>query len=116
MDATLILDQLDVRGRLPAEAIRAASADRASAVPIFVQAIERYLSAGGDLPSPDALFFIFHLLGDWREKSAYRPLARLLRRPGNEIDSILDGAITETSHRVMAAVFDGDPEPLYEVI
>jgi hypothetical protein len=29
---------------------------------------------------------------------------------------MLDGAITETSHRVMAAVFDGDPEPLYEVI
>jgi hypothetical protein len=116
MDTTLILDQMDVRGRLPTEAIRAASANRASAAPIFVQAIERYLSAGGDSPSPDALFFIFHLLGDWREKSAYRPLARLLRRPGDEIDSILDGAITETSHRVMAAVFDGDPEPLYEVI
>jgi hypothetical protein len=28
----------------------------------------------------------------------------------------LGGAITETTHRVMAAVFDGDPAPLYEVI
>ncbi len=64
----------------------------------------------------NALFFIFHLLGEWREKSAYRPLAKLLRRPADEIDAIFGGATTETSHRVMAAVFDGDPQPLYDVI
>jgi hypothetical protein len=114
MDAALILDQLAERNRLPVEAIRAASADRASAVPIFLQAIERCLSASADAPSLRAFFVVFHLLGNWREKSAYRPLCRLLRRP--EIDEILGDAITETSHRVMAAIFDGDPAPLYEVI
>jgi len=116
MDAAEILDRLAFQERLPVEAIRAADADRASVVPIFVDAIEQYLSPGADPSVQDSLFFIFHLLGSWREKSAYRPLARLLHRPRDDIDTIFGGAITETSHRVMAAVFDGDPGPLYDVI
>ena len=116
MDAAQILAQLAVQEGLPVEAIRAAEADRASALPIFLHAIEQYLSAAGDSSAQDALFFIFHLLGEWREKSAYRPLARLLRRPRDDVDYLFGGAVTETTHRVMAAVFDGDPAPLYDVI
>ncbi len=116
MDAAQLLAQLAFQRRLPAEAIRAASADRESAAPIFVNAIEQFVSPDGDRTARDSLFFIFHLLGDWREKSAYRPLARLMRCPPDDVDEILGGAITETTHRVMAAVFDGDPGPLYEVI
>ena len=116
MDATQILDPLAFQERLPVEAIRAAEADRASVVPVFVRAIEQYLSGDADPSVQDSLFFVFHLLGSWREKSAYRPLAQLLRRPRDDIDAIFGGAVTETSHRVMAAVFDGDPNPLYDVI
>jgi hypothetical protein len=50
---------------------------------------------------------MFHLLGEWRETSAYPVLARLLRLPGEDMDEILGDAVTKTSHRVMAAVFDG---------
>jgi hypothetical protein len=116
MDAAQILDRLAFQERLPVETIRAAEADRASVVPLFVQAIERYLSPVGDPSVQDSLFFVFHLLGSWREKSAYRPLARLLRCPPDDIDAIFGGAVTESSQRVMAAVFDGDPTPLYDVI
>ena len=42
----------------------------------------------------DALFLIFHLLGEWREQKAYRLLAKLLRRPASELRELL-----------------GDPEP-----
>jgi hypothetical protein len=66
--------------------------------------------------SPTPLFFIFHLLGEWREKTAHRPLARLLRCPADEADAVLGDAAAETCHRVMAAVFDGDPQPLYDII
>ena len=110
------LDGLAFQERLPVEAIRAAEADRASAVPIFLHAIEQHLSAAGASSAQDALFCIFHLLGEWREKSAYRPLARLLRRPPDDLEYIFGGAVTETTHRVMAAVFDGDPAPLYDMI
>src|SRR6202040_2449394 len=58
----------------------------------------------------------FIWLGEWREKSAYRPLARLLRLPGREVDALFGDGITTTSHRVMAAVFDGAPEPLCDII
>ena len=84
---------------------------------MFLEEIETYLAlepAGRAMPTP--LFFIFHLLGEWREKAAYRPLARLLRLPRRDVDAIFGDGITTTSHRVMAAVFDGDPQPLYDII
>ena len=115
MDAAQLVTQLAFQDRLPIEAIRAANADRAHAVPVFLQAIEKFVSVG-DRSANDSLFFIFHMLGDWREKSAYRPFAQLLRCPRDDIDQIFGGAVTETTHRVMAAIFDGDPGPLYDVI
>jgi hypothetical protein len=121
MDAARILDDLAEAKRFPVEAIRAANENRAAVVPVFLRAIEAYLAAPGlgnaaAASRSHALFFVFHLLGQWREKAAYRLLAQLLRRPRDEIDVIFGGAITETTHRVMAAVFDGDPGPLYDVI
>jgi len=116
-EATGILDEL-ARGteRLPVEAIRAAGLRRADMVPMFLELIDSYLAESSKLQVKQALFFIFHLLGEWREKSAYPALARLLRLPREDIEHIFGDATTETSHRVMAAVFDGDPQPLYDVI
>jgi uncharacterized protein YchJ len=115
-DATSILDDLVAAEGLPEEAITAARACQASMVPVFLEVIEAYLAADPRPPIEQGLFFIFHLLGEWREKSAYRPLARLLRLPADESDAVFGDTTTETSHRVMAAVFDGDPQPLYDVI
>lgn len=115
MDPVQVIEQLSDAGRLPVAAIRAAQADREAMVPAFLRTLDDFLSLAGPA-NPDALFFIFHLLGEWREKSAYWPLAVLLRLPPDVLDSILGAAITETTHRVMAAVFDGDPEPLYGII
>ncbi len=115
MDAVRVLEELSEWGRLPVEAIRAAQADRDTMTPLFLDTIDDLLSLE-DAAEPAALFFIFHLLGEWREKSAYRPLASFLQLPRDVLNEILGDCITETSHRVMAAVFDGDPDPLYEII
>jgi hypothetical protein len=117
MEPAAILDELMRSQDLPREALRAAAERRADMVPLFVAQIETYLQTGttghgGDAP----LFFIFHLLGDWRETSAYRTLARLLRYPSKQVDAALADSITETIHRVMAAVFDGDPAPIFNII
>src|SRR4029077_16450823 len=117
MDATAIIRELTQIEGLPREALKAASAQRAEMVPVFLKEIEEHLAlepAARAKPTP--LFFIFHLLGDWREKAAYSPLARLLKLPGFDVDAIFGDSITTTSHRVMAAVFDGDPDPLYQII
>jgi len=117
MDAAEIIDQLSRSDGLPKAALKIATARRGEMVPAFLREIDSYLARGSaDLPQQTLLFFIFHLLGEWRERTAYRPLARLLRAPADEIDAILGDAITTTTHRVMAAVFDGDPQPLYAII
>jgi hypothetical protein len=117
MDAGAILHELTHAEGLPREALKAASAQRVEMLPLFAQEIETYLAlepAARAKPTP--LFFIFHLLGEWQEKTAYGPLGRLLRLPRHEIDAIFGDGITTTSHHVMAAVFDGDPQPFYDII
>src|SRR5690349_3650038 len=106
METTQILRELATADCLPVEAIRAAREHRVEVTPAFVQEVDRFVA--GDRADADAIFLIFHLLGEWREKSAYRPLATLLRLPRDEIHEAISDAVTETSHRVMAAVFDGD--------
>jgi hypothetical protein len=104
------------RNAVPVEAIEAARAQRAVAVPAFLRIIERYLDGEANSNEENALLVIFHLLGEWREQSAYRPLAEMLRRSPDQVDHLLGEAIAQTIHRVMAGVFDGDPQPLYDII
>jgi hypothetical protein len=114
MNVSEILAGLDDAEGLPREALRAATEHRAALVPRFIEVFDTYTLGVGDKPM---LFFAFHLLGQWRETSAYRPLCRFLRRMGADIETAMgEDTMAETSHRVMAAVFDGDPAPLYEVI
>ena len=117
MDATAIIQELTQAEGLPREALKAASAQRGEMVPVFLKEIEDHLALEPEARAkPTPLFFIFHLLGEWREKAAYRSLARLLRLPRQEVDAIFGDGITTTGHRVMAALFDGDPQPLYDII
>jgi hypothetical protein len=117
MDVPQIIDELTHTKGLPRAALSAATERRAEVVPVFLQEIERYLAADAEgRKAPTPLFFAFHLLGQWREHAAYRPLARLLRCRTDDLEHLFDDALTETAHRVMAAVFDGDPQPLYGVI
>jgi len=115
-DITEMLDAFADRDGVPIEAIRAARAQREIAVPAFLEAIKRYLDDDSMPHERDALFLIFHLLGEWREQKAYRLLAKLLRRSPSELNELLGDAVPETSHRVMAAVFEGDAQPLYDIV
>src|SRR5260370_42279180 len=88
MDAAKILHELTYAEGLPTEALKAASAQRAEMVPlfVFVQEIEHFLALDpGARAKPTPLFFIFHLLGEWRAKDASLPLALLLRLPGPRV-------------------------------
>ena len=94
MDVGKILHELTYAEGLPKEALKAASDQRIEMLPLFVEEIETYLAlepAARVMPTP--LFFIFHLLGEWRETAGYRPLARLLRLPRPEVDRIFGDGI-----------------------
>ena len=117
MEPSAILDQLIKSEDLPREALRAATERRAEMVPLLVAKIESYIGTGEvDPTAQPQLFFIFHLLGTWQEAAAYRSLARMLRCHPEDVEAAIGGAITETAHKIMAAVFDGDPQPLHDII
>ncbi|WP_347268609.1 DUF1186 domain-containing protein [Paracoccus sp. (in: a-proteobacteria)] len=117
MTPTAIMAAFEAQGPLPREALRAAGQSREAMVPVFLDYIARLQSArNADLERMDAFFFIAFLLAEWRETRAYRPLARLLRRDPEFLDALMGDSITESSARVMAGVFDGDLQPLFDII
>ncbi|MFZ1102023.1 MAG: DUF1186 domain-containing protein [Hyphomicrobiaceae bacterium] len=117
MDEHSILMAFSQSDGLPRAALRAAAIDRTRLVPRFIALMEEFLTLPpAERPKQTPFFFIFHLLGDWREKAAYRTLAKILRLPDEHLGPILGDAVTSTVNRVMVQVFDGDPEPLFDVI
>jgi hypothetical protein len=86
---------------LPEEALRAATMQKARLTSTFIDEIAAYLVLEGDeRAEPNPLFFIFHLLGEWHETSAYRPLARLLRCPTADVVTVLGDAVTITPPKI----------------
>ena len=76
-------------------------------------------AADGKAPSDDEGMLLFrglHILGGARDSRACQPLLRLLRRPADEVDRLLGDAPTETMARIVAGVFDGDVDALFEII
>ncbi len=117
MEPQAILEHLAQDEGLPEAAILAARERWTEVAPLLIDLVER--CAAGDAAAralQPAVFAGFHLLGERREKPAYRPLARLLAIDPEALDELLGDATVENAHRVMAAVFDGDPSPLHEVI
>jgi hypothetical protein len=117
MTPASIMADFENHGPLPRSALQAAGQSRDAMVPVFLDYIDRLQSAKiADLEGMDAFIFIFLLLAEWREPRAYRPLAKLLRRDPEFLDALLGDAITESSARVMAGIFDGDLQPLFEIL
>ena len=108
MDASQIFDGLSEPEGLPVEAIRAAQADRQSMIPVFLRSFEEFSSRDSTSIHPSALFFAFHLLGEWRERSAYRPLSKFLRLPSDTINRSWAGPplrrLTESWPRCSTAI------------
>jgi hypothetical protein len=64
----------------------------------------------------DALFFIIHLFGDKGDRRAYPKLCRLMLNE-DRLNTVLDDtACVETLKGVLIKCFDGDAEPLRQVI
>jgi hypothetical protein len=117
MEPAAIIHELTHFQGLPREALKAAAERRAELGPMLINEIEAYLSLPADQrAAPTPVFYAFHLLGDWKDKSAYRLLSRFLRCPPDELEAQIGDGLVETAHRVIASVFDGDPEPIFEII
>jgi len=114
-----IFTALAVPEGFPREAMIEAGRHREEMIPVFLDLIHRLRRAGPDTVAEDdlAVFLLaFFLLGEWRDVRAYRPLAALLRHDSAFLDALLGDAITESTARVVAGVFDGDLMPILEVL
>ena len=88
-----------------------------SGCPAFISLLTK--AANGepiDDEEASALFLIIHLLAEMKVTDTFVPLIRLIQRDMDTIDKILGDAMTETSHKVIISVFDGNVGALYEVM
>ncbi len=117
--------------RWPGDALEAASSQRSKVSSLLLEKLaqavaetEKIEAAGFPKPSlkrflkaPSPLFYGVFLLADWREKAAYRPFARLMGFPWVAHDNLLgEPAIEEPGCRIMASLFDGDPQFVFDII
>ena len=99
---------------LPRAELKAAGEAREAMVPLFLAHIDRLTGAGLDAADDPAFIFVYHLLAEWGETRAYRPLLRLLRGDPEFVDTLMGDGITESGARVVVRLFDGDLGPIFE--
>src|SRR3712207_3924776 len=101
MDIDDILHDLAFVSELPVAAIEAAREKREQLIPLFLDAIDRAIEDGAEAAEERSpIFFIFHMLAEFRCTAAYPKLARLLRIDPGRLANLLGDAITETAKRV----------------
>ncbi len=107
-----------VRDRQPLEALASADAHRAALVEPLLHALERGLANPSGLPEGEGLLFSYatYLLAKWREPRAYPYFIRWLSLPGEGAFELGGDTVTDDGHRLLASVFDGDLEPIKQLI
>lgn len=116
-DPALIDELSDPSVRLPEQAIAHAVREPG----LISEDVLRLLAAaaeGAPLTEREAslLFWGVHILAAVRDRRAYLPFMRLLRRPSDEVDRLLGDAVTATMPKIVAGLFDGDADVLFALL
>ena len=101
----------------PEAAVARVVSCREEATPHLLGVLERFPErwAAGEVEKDEMLLdYAMHLLAEFRESRAYRPLIRIARMA--EADEILGDIIAGGLDKILAAVWDGDVKPLCELI
>ncbi len=117
MDAQALISNLGNAERLPKDTLTECLRRREEMVPAFISLLTKAANIEPiDDEEASALFLIIHLLAEMKVTDTFVPLIRLIQRDMDTIDRILGDAKTETSHKVIISVFDGNVDALYEVM
>lgn len=76
-------------------------------------------AAAGERLSDDETNLLFrgvYILGGARDAASCQSLLKLLRRPGEELDDLFGDALMEGFSRIVAGVFDGNVDALFDLI
>ena len=111
-----LIEALSYEKELPSTEIAFATLYADAIEPDIVAVVERARNEDLDIPSARLLFRGIHILGGRRLTAAYRPLVALLTGPQDRVDDLLGSAVTENLSRILAGLFDGDEQPLRELM
>ncbi len=111
-----LIEALRNERELPSPEIAFATLYADAIEPDVVALVERARHENLDVPSSRLLFRGIHILGARRLGAAYRPLVAFLKGPQDRIEGLLGDAITENLPRILLGLFDGDEQPLRELV
>jgi Protein of unknown function (DUF1186)/SEC-C motif len=103
---------------VPPSVIESADAHRVALVEPLLSTIEHSLrDPAGASPAEATLFsYALYLLAKWREPRAYPYVVRWLSLPGEGPFEIAGDIVTQDGGRILAAVCDGDLEPIQALV
>ncbi len=113
----LLIEDLAGAVHLPVAALRKAlehpEAVAEATLPVLVKA-----ATGAELEEREAnlLFWGLHSMAQARDTRALGPLLALLRQDIEVVEAVLGDAVSATLSRILASVYDGQPEPLFRLI
>lgn len=111
-----LIEALRNERQLPSTEIAFATLYADAIEPDVVTLVERARHENLDIPSGRLLFRGIHILGGRRLCAAYRPLVAFLKGPQDRVEDLLGDAVTENLSRILPGLFDGDEQPLRELV
>ena len=102
----------------PREALESADGHRPLLVEPLLRALDWGLANPTDASPEEATLFCYalYLLAKWREPRAYPYVVRWLSLPGEAPFQIAGDVVTQDGGRILAAVCDGDLEPIKALV
>jgi hypothetical protein len=102
---------------LPAFSIGLCTARYESIAPKLLELLER-AAEGETFDEDEGRLFLrgLHIIGGCRDRRAFQPLLRIVRRPASEVHDLLGDATWCTLAQIVAGVFDGDVAALLGAI
>lgn len=109
-----VLDALTSADAPLPEALTSADAQRDALVEPLLAALDRGIADPAGASADDARLFAcaLYLFAKWREPRAFPHVVRWLSLPEEGPFDIAGDIVTQDGHRILAAVWDGDLEPL----
>lgn len=100
------------------ETLSSADARRSELIEPLLAVVDRVVAQRDDAQNEDVNFFSYavYLLAKWREPRAYPGIVRWLSLPDEEPFIIGGDIVTQHGARILAAVCDGDLEPIKTLI
>jgi hypothetical protein len=119
MSISEVLEALAEEGQaVPKAALASADGHRHALVDPLLAAIERGLAdpEGASVEDANLFSYALYLLAKWREVRAFPSVVRWLSLPGEQPFAIGGDIVTQDGPRILAAVFDGDLDPIKALI